>query len=197
MPPKAKKVVEEEYDPFAPGQDDVPDGDEAQTETPPWEVTNETFDTETDDDKNVKAVSTMSEGKVVVTLKGGRDYDDAWVVIHANDLDDAVAQVTDYEKLGTLLDATQKASKRFRELRPSDPTRETPKTSQGGSQARTQGKPAQATAHPKGRQEFCQHGEMEFKTGLGKNEKLWGAFDCKVDPKGCPRGRVWDNDFGK
>lgn len=200
MPPRAKKNVEPEFDPFAetPEQDDHSDGDEAQTEMPPpWSVATETFDTETDANKNVKAVSTVSEGKIVVTLKGGRDYDEPWVVLHCDDLDDALAQTTDRQKLGDLLKAAQEASKAFRDFRPTEDTGARASAPQNGSQGRSQGKPAQATAHPQGRQEFCQHGEMEFKTGLGKNGKMWGAFDCKVDAKGCPKGRVWDNDFGK
>lgn len=199
MPPRKRQNVEApepEFDPFGDNQEA---GDEAQTEMPPpWEVEdNETDVKNTDTEKKRKVVTVGSgEGKVVVTIKGGRDYDEPWIVFHCEDMDEAVAHVTDYDNLGVLMDAAQKASKKFRDFRPTEDTgaRAIP---QNGSQARTQGKPAQATAHPKGRQEFCQHGEMEFKTGLGKNGKMWGAFDCKVDAKGCPKGRVWDNEFGK
>lgn len=196
MPPRAKKVVEKEpeFDPFAePDQDNVPDGDEAQTELPPpWEVDAETENTDT----KVKEI-VVSEGKVVVTIKGGHGYEEPWVVFHCDDLDDALSQVTDRAKLGDLMKAAQDASKAFRDFGKGDNPAPARNASQSGSQSREQGKPAQATAHPKGRQEFCSHGEMEFKSGLGKNGKMWGAFDCKVDAKGCAKGRVWDNDFGK
>lgn len=206
MPPRAKKVVEpqEEYDPFKPGQDVEPGGDEAQTELPPpWEVDDETNVNEgqkspTDTEHKGKVVTVGSgEGKVVGTIKGGRDFDEPWIVLHCESLQELVDNLTDRELLGQAMDAAQKASKAFRDFRPAEARQNAPATSQGGSQPRTQGKPAQATEHPKGRKEYCEHGEMEFKSGLGKNGKPWGAFDCKTDPKGCPKGRVWDNDFGK
>lgn len=205
MPPRAKKPVtppEPEFDPFnEPGQDNVPDGDEAQTEMPPpWEVSDETDVNSTDTEKKA-VVNVSAESKIVVTIKGGRDYDEPWVVIHADDLDDALSQTTDKAKLGDLMKAAQEASKAFRDFRPTEDKGNRGSGSQSGSQGqgdRTQGKPAAASAHPSGRQEFCQHGEMKWVTGLSqKTQKLWGAFDCATDPKNCPKGRVWDNNFGK
>lgn len=198
MPPKAKKVVEEEYDPFAPGQDDVPGGDEAQTEME-W-----TGSFEVDNMEIVMNKETPDQNHCTMILKG-KGYDAPSISIRGGNIEDLHKQVFDNAKL--LEELIQRAAvmgKTFNEAFAGSEksggggyTNRGQNSSQGGSQGRTQGKPAQATAHPKGRQEFCQHGEMEFKTGLGKNDKMWGAFDCKVDPKGCPKGRVWDNDFGK
>lgn len=145
--------------------DDSP-GDEAQTETPPWEVSDETEVKNTDTNEKAKVITVGAEGKVVVTLKGGSGYDEPWVVIHADDLQDALKQTTDYETLGAIMDAAQKASKKFREFRPSDPTPNSASASQNGSQGRTSGKPASATDGPLGVQ-MCQHGKKKF----------WSKFD--------------------
>lgn len=171
MPPRAKKPVtqpEPEFDPFdEPGQDNVPGGDKAQTETaPPWEVSDETDVNSTDTDEKKAVTNVGAESKIVVTIKGGRDYDEPWVVIHADDLDDALKQTTDKAKLGDLLKAAQEASKAFRDFRPAE-TRETSAASaQGGSQTRSQGRPAAATDGPLGPQ-HCKHGQKKF----------WSKFD--------------------
>lgn len=169
MAPRAKKPVtppEPEYDPFSPDQDTMPDGDEAQTEmAPPWEVSDETDVNSTDTEKKA-VVNVSAESKIVVTLKGGSGYDEPWVVIHADDLDDALGQTTDKAKLGDLMKAAQEASKAFRDFRPSDPTTTAQNSSQGGSQARSQGRPASAGDGPLGKQ-HCKHGEKKF----------WSKFD--------------------
>lgn len=179
MPPRAKKPVppaEPEYDPF-----DEPDGNEAQTETPPpWEVSDETDVNSTDTDK--KAVRSVgAESKIVVTIKGGRDYDEPWVVIHADDLDDALKQTTDKVKLGDLLKAAQEASKAFRDFRPAEDTGTKAVTSETGSQGRSQGRPAPATDGPLGKQ-VCQHGTKKFwsKFDDAKNE-LVQIYFCPAD----------------
>jgi hypothetical protein len=185
MPPRKRQNIEEQPDPFA---------DEAQTQThdedtPPWEIE----DSETED--NRKVIKVGSDGKFVGTLKGGRDFDEPWIVLHCDTLQELVDNLTNRELLGQAMDAAQQASKRFRDLRPTEDKGTAASAPQNIPQGRAQGRPQAATEHPKGRKEFCQHGEMVFKSGLGKNEKMWGAFDCRVDPKGCPR--KWDNDFGK
>lgn len=171
MPPRAKKPVtppEPEYDPFAESdQDSVPDGDEAQTEmVPPWEVSNETDVNSTDTDEKKAVTSVGAESKIVVTIKGGRDYDEPWVVIHADDLDDALKQTTDKAKLGDLLKAAQEASKAFRDFRPAEAKEAAAAPAQGGSQTRSQGRPAAATDGPLGPQ-HCKHGLKKF----------WSKFD--------------------
>lgn len=186
MPPraraKAKPEPEPEFDPFS-----EPDGDEAQTELPPpWEVSDETNVNNTDTNEKVKVVTVGAEGKVVVTIKGGRDYDEPWVVIHADDMDDALAQTTDKVKLGDLMKAAQEASKAFRDFRPTETPTATPTTSQGSSQPRSQGRPASAGDGPLGKQ-VCQHGTKKFwsKWDEEKNEMVQIYF-CPAD-KGNPQ----------
>ena len=189
MPPRAKKPVppvEPEYDPFdEPGQDMMPGGDEAQTELPaPWEVNDETDVNSTDTEK--KAVRNVgAESKIVVTIKGGRDYDEPWVVIHADDLEDALKQTTDKAKLGDLLKAAQEASKAFRDFRPTEDTGTRAATSETSSQGRSQGRPAPATDGPLGKQ-VCQHGTKKFWSKFDDEKKeLVQIYFCPA-PKGDP-----------
>lgn len=189
MPPRAKKEpakpVEPEFDPFSePDQDNVPDGDEAQTELPPpWEVSNETDVNSTDTEK--KAVVTVGslEDVITGTIKGGRDFDEPWIVVRAASLEEYIKIVTDRELMGQAMDATQKASKAFRDFRPAEATTTAPATSQGGSQARSQGRPQSAGDGPLGPQ-HCKHGQKKFwsKWDDEKNEMVQIYF-CPA-PKG-------------
>lgn len=178
MPPRARKEKEApvEIDPFAPDQDDVPDGDEAQTETPPWEVSDETEVKNTDTNEKAKVVTVGSEGKVVSTFKGGRDYDAPWVVVHADDVKESLAIVNDPE-FAELLTRVQKASEYFQGQKPTSSTQAAQSTSQNGSQPRTQGKPAAATDGPWGPQS-CPHGQMSFKSGVGDKGEVWQGYFC-------------------
>lgn len=175
MPPRAKKVVQEEIDPFAPGQDNEPDGDEAQTEIPPWEVSDETDVKNTETEKKAKVVTVGSEGKIVSTFKGGRDYDAPWVVVHADSVSESLAVINDME-FAELLTRVQAAAQYFAGQAPTPNTTSAQNTSQSGSQPRTQGKPAAATEGPWGTQ-TCPHGTMTFRSGVGDNG-VWQGYFC-------------------
>lgn len=187
MPPRAKKAVTPEVDPFedTPDQDNGPGGDEAQAEfNPPWELGNET-DVNLTDTKEEKVIIVGSgEGKVVGTIKGGRDYDEPWIVFHCDDLQELVDNLTNRELLGQAMDAAQQASKKFRDLRPTEDRGTTGSASQNGSQARSQGRPAAATQGPWGEQR-CTHGVMAFKSGMGDDNQVWQGYFCPA-PKGAP-----------
>lgn len=176
MPPRAKKEpakpVEPEFDPFAEPtespSEDGSQGDEAQTELPPpWAIEdNETDVNSTDTEKKAKVQTVSAESKIVVTIKGGRDFDEPWIVVHADDLDDALKQTTDKAKLGDLMKAAQEASKAFRDFRPTEDKGAVASAPQGGSQSRSQGKPDSAEDGPLGPQ-YCTHGKKKF----------WSKFD--------------------
>lgn len=181
MPPRAKKPVPTpEIDPFA----DAPplDGDEAQTELPPpWDPGNETDVNSTDTNEKAKVSYMGAEAKVVTTIKGGRDYDEPWIVFHDDTLDDAIAHVTDKVKLGDLMKAAQEASKAFRSFREGQDTGSTTSTSQGGSQTRSQGRPAAATDGPLGKQ-VCQHGTKKFWSKFDEEKKeMVQIYFCPAD----------------
>ena len=128
-----------------------------------------------------------------VTLKGGRDFDAAWVVMRGTK--EQLLEEFD-EELQELLKQAAKYGKAFAAL-----GAEGRGTGTGGGAAKrtggaaTQSRPAPGPKdHPNGKKEFCQHGEMQYKSGVtktGKNAgKTWHAFDC---PDGeCDR--KWDND---
>ncbi|GAB4584449.1 hypothetical protein [Nocardia sp. IFM 10818] len=122
------------------------------------------------------------DGKVVLTFKGGAGYDAPWVVIHAADLQDAYNQVSaeNAALLASVMQETQRAGQYFSGLGGSAPKGGTG----GGGQQRQQQRAPQESA-PGGESRQCQHGEMQFKSGVGKNGKPWKAFMCPA-PRNAP-----------
>jgi hypothetical protein len=115
------------------------------------------------------AAAPPSEGKVVVTLKGGRDFDAPWIVIHASDLQDAHDQVTHDNAvlLSKLMEQVQKAANHFssqgkkpdiQQLGSATPQRQAP---QGATEA-----PSWAGQAPDG---------YKYATGV-KNGRTWHAW---------------------
>lgn len=146
------------FDPFA---------DDVVSEIPdevPADTNNNVWNTE---EKKEKAVVATSEGKVVVTLKGGAGYDAPWIVIHADDIADANSQLNDAE-LAALINQTKKVATFF-----------------GGKPAAQaqQAAPAQAAA-PAGNAPVCNHGTMIQRSGT-KNGRTWTGYFCPT-PKGTP-----------
>lgn len=61
----------------------------------------------------------VSDGKVVLTFKGGSGYDAPWIVVHAADLDEALEHVTTKaETLISVMERVQLAGKHFAGLAP-------------------------------------------------------------------------------
>lgn len=171
MPPRKRQNIEQP-DPFAEAEV-IDDADEAQTETRPFEIKT------TPEQKEAR----MSEGKFVGTIKGGRDFDEPWIVMHCDSLIELVENLTNKELLGQAMDAAQAASEQFRKLRRASETSTAQNTSQNGSQPRTQGRPAAATEGPWGVQ-TCPHGTMVFKSGQDQaTGEVWQGYFCPV-PKG-------------
>lgn len=170
MPPRAKKEVTPEVDPFAPDQEDVPVGDEAQADTNSWAVLGNETDVNSAEtnEKDVRVVS--NEGDFVLTFKAGKGYDVPWVVVRAATCEQAYDRVID-PKFRELLDKTAEigsyfAAKEAPKVAPSGNTSQGGSGAQNGSQGRTQGKPASATDGPLGPQ-YCNHGQKKF----------WSKFD--------------------
>ena len=118
----------------------------------------DTNTTTTKENKNVTVQN--NEGKVVVTLKGGKGYEAPWIVIHADDVEDALEQVNN-KQLGELIDQTQKVAEYFN----------------GGANTQAangpKGQPQAATQAPNGQ---TPPEGYEFKSGVGKNGRAWKAF---------------------
>jgi len=117
---------------------------------------------------------TESDGKVVLTFKGGRDFDAPWIVIHANGLQEAHDFVVGENAalLAVVMERTQSAAKHFAGIKApaaaaveaAQPQRAAP---QGSQEA------------PGGAKRFCDHGEMVFKTGVAKaTGKPYSLFSC-------------------
>ena len=127
--------------------------------------------------------------EVSVTLKGGRDFDAPWVVVRAQSVGAALDALD--EDMQQLLKVAAKYGKAFAELGGSKPAGGAAKSGAASSNSRPAPGPKD---HPDGKKEFCQHGEMQYKSGVtktGKNQgKTWHAFDCADGV--CDR--KWDND---
>jgi hypothetical protein len=119
-------------------------------------------------------INTTSDGKVVVTLKGGGGFDAPWIVIHASCLEDALAQLAD-DKLRELMDRVKRAALYF-SGGGSAPAQQPQQRPSGGSQQL--GKPAGADQAPNGEQKFCAHGAMTYRAGMSKAGKAYQGFFC-------------------
>jgi hypothetical protein len=178
MPPRAKATPKKdpyETDIFAPGSDSVPDGDEAHADLPPWAgpSTNPT-----PENKETKKMTEEipSTGKITVTLKGGNDFSQPWVVIHGSDPADLLDTFDDPD-LVKVLERTRKASEFFVGTKPAPTPTQTTTTTSRPPQGATQGQQGA---------KFCQHGEMQYKTGFSqKTQKTWSGYFCPT-PQGTP-----------
>ena len=117
-----------------------------------------------------------SEGKLVVTMKGGAGFDAPWLVYHATSVDDALGVFqNDSAKLVTLMEKVQSASKFFGGLAPAKPS------AGGGAPARPGNEAPAGVAEAPGP-------DWTYKTGVGKNGKTWKAW---MPPRGSNENPVW------
>lgn len=177
MPPRAKAAPKKDpyaQDIFTPDPDSVPDGDEAQTDLPPWAGPDTNVTPETKEKKMTE--ENVNAGKITVTLKGGNDFAQPWVVIHGKDPADLLETFDDPD-LVTVLERTRKASEYFTGTKPAAPQAQTPQVSSAPPQGATQGQQGA---------KYCQHGEMVARAGFNQNtNKAWSGYFCPT-PKGTP-----------
>ncbi|AVJ50796.1 hypothetical protein SEA_OLANP_52 [Mycobacterium phage OlanP] len=129
----------------------------------------------------VTNVVAPSEGKVVLTFKGGTGFDAPWIVIHAESLQDAYEQMVGENGalLGELFTRVQNAGQAFAKLAP-QPAGGGNGGSRGGSTQRQSNAPQAAQEAPNGEKRYCAHGEMKFKSGVSKkNGKPYQMFVCQ------------------
>lgn len=137
---------------------------------------------ETANDANVPA-PVDADVKPVLTFKGGRDFDAAWVVLHCESTADALAATRD-PQLKELLERTKKIGEQF-------------SGSAGGGAAP---RPAPATGNqardlPPGVPEIqCEHGRRNY-----VSKANWAALFCAA-PQGTPDEQkctpLWRDKFG-
>lgn len=155
------------FDPFA---DDV-QVDDVQ-EQPTVNENNDVWTENTDKKENTNVtVVNQTEGKVTVTLKGGAGFDAPWIVVHADNAEDALEQLND-KALGALIARTKEVAAYF--------SGGNGNTTQRPAQSQQQGqqRPPQQQA-PNGETKTCQHGEMVFRSGVSKSSgKPYKGFFC-------------------
>lgn len=103
----------------------------------------------------------QTQAKIVATLKGGSGYDAPWIVVHADTPEEAAAALKD-PAMKELLELTQNVGSKFVGMAPAK-----------AAPAQSTAAPAAATAAPGG--QTPPEGYV-FKSGMGKNGKMWKAF---------------------
>ncbi|AWY03866.1 hypothetical protein SEA_NEDARYA_49 [Gordonia phage Nedarya] len=149
----------------------------AATEEPPFEPDVAQAPVETPKEETNVTVTkdrpaASSDGKVVLTFKGGAGFEAPWVVIHADGLDEASSFVNeDAGKLAELMTRVQKAAQHFAGQAPAKPA--------GGGGGSRGGAPQAAQEAPGGEERFCAHGKMTFRSGVAKGSgKPYKMFAC-------------------
>jgi len=170
------------FDPF---EDDGYEEDQAPDEAPTPRKTGKRTTTITKKETKPVAENNNENGGLSITLKGGSGFEAPWVVLHPKDLDEAVELLGEgnREKLKEVLDNTWKAASYLQGQAPT-------KTSGENKSGDRYGPPQGATEHPQGKKEFCQHGEMTYKSGVSgpraKNPgKPYQMFVCASNIEGC------------
>lgn len=122
-------------------------------------------------------VSAPETSEVSVTLKGGTGFDAPWVVVRAGSISSALSQLKAYAaELKELLDTATKVGGYFARNGAQKPAGGSGQTA--GTSAPANDKPAYQQA-PGGQQKFCSHGEMTFRSGVGKaSGKAYKGFFC-------------------
>lgn len=173
-------------DPFS----DTP-ADEPQAEqVSPWD------DSTTDNKKERKTVTVGSEGKVVLTFKGGSGFEAPWVVVHATDVDDALETISgdNAEKFKRLVDETAKVGKYFSGTGTGGGRSSGGQARQGGNSGGQLGKPAGATEAPNGEKRFCKHGEMDWVSKISKKtNKPYSGWFCPSKDRNDECDPQWPN----
>lgn len=116
-----------------------------------------------------------SDGKVVLTFKGGRDFDAPWIVIHANGLQEAHDFVVgdNASLLAVVMERVQTAGKHFAGSKAPIVA-----PSEGVSVQPQRAAPQGSQEAPGGEKRFCDHGEMAFKSGISKAGNSYRLFSC-------------------
>ncbi|MGW6624259.1 hypothetical protein ACWF99_23845 [Nocardia sp. NPDC055002] len=178
-------------DPFATAADEaqaepVTDSpaDDSPFNEPPAEAPKKTAAKKAAPKKAVAKLEQNDGGKVTVTLKGGKDFDSPWIVIHADSVEDAYEQMSGDSGtlLAELMDKVAKAGGFFASKAPAKPA-----GGNGGGGNRGggysgggggNGRPQAAAEAPGGEKRYCNHGEMVFKSGVSKAGKPYKLFSC-------------------
>lgn len=128
-------------------------------------------------------MSENNDAPFTITLKGGKDFADPWIVVRANTAQDAAGLL---RQLGDLPQAVVEASNFFHAtnnaspLLPNAPQQQAPvPQQQTAPPGWAPAPPAAPTAHPEGKACAMCSTPLEFKSGVAKNSgkgyKLWAC----------------------
>lgn len=111
------------------------------------------------------------EGKIVSTYKEGAGFDSSWTVVHAASVDDWFA-IHEHPRFKEMIDRQKKIAAYMR-------GGSAPSAGNPPQQRAAGSTPQQAAEAPGGEKRFCEHGEMQFKTGVAKSTgKPYSLFSC-------------------
>ncbi|QFG12550.1 hypothetical protein PBI_TOAKA_50 [Mycobacterium phage Toaka] len=169
-------------DPFADAPADSAPAEEAQQQTPPTPPAPATVVTNT-----AAPVTVSPAGDLSVTFKGDGTYTAPWIVPKYASVDAAlvdlgvdpaaVAELGQGAKWFALFDRATKMAQHFASLGGGTPNAKPAGGGGGGGQR--QSAPQAAKEAPNGEKQFCQHGEMEYKSGTSKKTgKPYALFSC-------------------
>lgn len=121
------------------------------------------------------------EGKITLTFKGAGGYGDRWIVAHVANPAEGLELLND-PKFKELLDLSKR-------IATYDGAGSAPAQGGGGGGGQSQSRAPQAAQEaPGGEKQFCQHGEMVYKSGIAKSSgKPYALFSCTA-----PRGEQCD-----
>lgn len=131
-----------------------------------------------------RPVVAQSEGKIVLTFKGGSGFEAPWIVIHAQNIDEAADYLSPESgpKLLDLMTRVQNAGQHFAGLAPAGS-----KSSGGGNRGGSRSNAPQGAKEPPAGTPPAPDSSYEYKSG-SKNGKPWHAW---MPPKGSGKDVVW------
>ncbi|QFG25470.1 hypothetical protein [Actinomadura sp. WMMB 499] len=122
-------------------------------------------------------VAVKSDNEISVTLKQHGGFDSPWIVVRGP----SAAQVKELLRdlyAEDLVDAVAQTAVKFADSKPAGASVPAPRQGGGGYQ-RTGGGGQQASTPPPGAsQPSCDHGPMEFKTGVSKKGNSYKVWSC-------------------
>ena len=133
------------------------------------------------------------QGGVTATVKGGKGYDDPWIVFHGVDPDHVRSLINEARACGLVADVAALSSEfaGVELVHRADQSPPRPQAAAGGAQGRQGGggygggaQAPQGAPANHGLATHCRHGEKLWVSGVSqRTQKPWGGFDCPQNYK--------------